>query len=86
MVITLAEPGYDKVWFSSINRQWITFYVSVCQDAHIALAQYPGVVGDTAYEVIIGVDNQYSVIRRTIGGNNEVQVDTNGILSCDEGK
>ena len=85
-MLTPAELGYDKVWFTSINRQWIKFWITVCQDAHIALAQFPGVVANTAYEVIIGLDNQHSVIRKTIGGHNEIQVETSGILSCTEGR
>ena len=86
-LLTPTVVQYDETWVSVFEKTSMVISVVACEDAYIALALYPGAVGTEAYELVIGAfQNQYTVLRRTINGNNEVQEDTKDILSCDEGR
>ncbi|ELU12990.1 hypothetical protein CAPTEDRAFT_64072, partial [Capitella teleta] len=62
----------------------VILQVKACQNAYLALARSIDTVAH-AYEIVIGGwENQRSVIRATPHGEIEVEVETVGILSCEE--
>jgi hypothetical protein len=80
---TLNDYRYDYTWFQPVNY-FVEFKVRSCNDGHILLATS---LGDDAhgYEIVLGgYDNTKSDIRRGSHGEILKQVDTPGILNCNE--
>lgn len=74
---------YETVWWTSKNQQWQVFQVQACKDAHILLSSAVGSVA-SGYEIGLGMDNMYSVIRKQPQGDDIVLEDTADFLSCTE--
>ena len=60
--------------------------MEACAEAHIALAETPGVLGAGAYEVVLGADaNTKSRILKDMSSNETVaETDTPGLLDCNK--
>ena len=49
-----AAHTFNRGWFSTVDVTSAVFKLKACRDAHIALAQYPGVTSISTYEIWIG--------------------------------
>ena len=56
LIKTSGRNDHNTVWLTA-PRSFISFSVEACAEAHISLAETPGVLGDAAYEVILGADS-----------------------------
>jgi len=75
------------LWTGVVGREYITFQVAACQDAHLALSVVPLYPEMYSYQVIIGGwNNTKSAIRDAItyGTETKVEVSTPAILDCME--
>ena len=77
--------GYDQTWLTSLQQNHIVISIQACEDAWIALSRYYGNTKISAFEIGIGMEkNKKSVIGRQVGGPYQTEVETPGILSCNE--
>ena len=73
------------LWTSVVGRDYTTFQVAACHDAHLTLSFIPLYPEMDSYQVIIGGwDNSKSAIRDEIqdGTTTKVEVSTPAILDC----
>ena len=85
LVKTSGNHDHNSVWLTT-PRGFIEFSVEACAEAHIALAETPGVLGAGAYEVVLGADgNTKSRILKDMSSNETVaETDTPGLLDCNK--
>ena len=83
LIKTSGRNDHNTVWLTA-PRSFISFSVEACAEAHISLAETPGVLGDAAYEVILGADsNTKSRILKDMNSQQIVdEEDTPEILNC----
>ena len=84
---TPGEDTHQTVWLTT-PRTFFEFSVEACVEAHIALAQTPGVTGAGAYEVILGADDnsRSRIVTDMLTNETGAEVATPNLLDCDNYK
>lgn len=88
IVDTPDQDRFESMWKSVVDRQFFTFSVTACAEAHVILTERQGRTDDHIYEFVIGGwENSRSVIRTNIrGGGRTVMASklTTDVLKCDQ--
>ena len=84
-VVTPEQYAYKTYWMTVFDTHYLIFTVRACSNAHIILANRPGIADFDSFEIIIGYnDNKETVIRRGPSAAILKNVSTPGILNCTE--
>ena len=77
---------YNKLWVT-VDQTWIALEIKACRDAHILLSEEVG-QNENAYEIVLGQDNDRTIIRDLTGGESITLAsqNTENILHCDREK
>ena len=51
-----TQPTYDSFMLSLLDTEWLVFGLQACEEASVALQEYPGIATYSAYEVLIGYE------------------------------